>query len=423
MTLGRPVRRIRRTLAEYPRPFWTLVVGTFIDRLGGFMLFPFFALYLTSQLGATMTQVGLLFATWSIVSVFGATIGGALADRWGRRGMIIFGLIASGMTSLLLAFVHTLSLFFVVAIVVGVVAEAGWPAQEAMVADLLPEEKRADGYGILRVAFNLSVVIAPVLGGLLAARSYQLLFIADALTSAATALLVFLFIPETKPQAEPGKAPESLAATFKGYSTPLHDRLFVILLGGSALLGMVYLQLNSSLGVYLRDVYQVPPQGYGYLLSLNALMVVLMQFWITRRIAGLPQFLMLALGAVLTAIGFGLYGFVSVYGLFMVAMAILTVGEMIMVPVGQALVARMAPEDMRGRYMAVFGLGWTVAGVFGPLMAGRLLDGGNPQWLWYVSLLLGLAAAGTFLYLDGFDRRRSRQTDLLQTVMTGDGEA
>ncbi len=422
MTLAKPVRRIRRTLAEYPRPFWTLVVGTFIDRLGGHMLFPFFALYLTSQLGATMTQVGILFASWSIVSVFGATVGGALADRWGRRGMIIFGLLASGMTSLLLAFVHSLSLFFIVAIVVGVVAEAGWPAQEAMVADLLPEEKRADGYGILRVAFNLSVVIAPVLGGLLATRSYQLLFIADALTSAAAALLVFLLIPETKPAGEVGKAPESLVSTFRGYAVPLRDRLFVILLGGFALVGMVYIQLNGALGVYLRDVYQVPPQGYGYLLSLNALMVVLMQFWITRRITGLPQFLMLALGAALTAVGFGLYGFVGAYGLFMVAMAVLTVGEMIMVPVGQALVARLAPEDMRGRYMAAFGLGWMVAGVFGPLMAGRLLDGANPQWLWYVSLILGLAAAGTFLYLDGFERRRSRQPSLARTGITGGSE-
>jgi len=402
----RGLERARATFEAYPRAFWTLVLGTFIDRLGGHMLFPFFALYLTARFGVGMTEVAFLFATWSVVSVVGATAGGALADRFGRKGMVVFGLVASGATSLLLAVADSLAMFFVVAIVVGIVAEAGWPAQEAMVADLLPDDKRADGYGILRIAFNLSVVIAPVLAGLLAARSYTLLFVADAVTSGITALLVFFFIGETKPAAAPGKTPETLLATFKGYAVPLRDRFFLLMLFGTALLGTVYIQLNSSLGVFLRDVYQVPPQGYGYLLSLNALMVVVMQFWITRRIRGSPQFLMLALGAVLAGIGFGLYGLVAAYGWFMVAMAILTVGEMIMVPVGQAIVARLAPEDMRGRYMAVFGTSWTVAGILGPLMAGLLLDSGHATWLWYACLALGLAAAGTYVYLDGVDRRR-----------------
>lgn len=396
----------RRTFGEYPRPFWTLVVGTFIDRLGGHMLFPFFALYITDRFGVGMTAVGALFATWSVVSVVGSTVGGALADRWGRRGVMIFGLVASGSTSLLLAVVDSLALFFVVAIVVGVVAEAGWPAQEAMVADLLPEGKRAEGYGILRVVFNLSVVIAPALGGLVAARSYQLLFVADALTSAVMALLVFFFIPETRPADAPGHVPESWRATFRGYAIPLRDRMFQITMVGAALMAIVYLQLNSSLGVYLRDFRQVATQGYGYLLSLNAAMVVLFQFWITRRIRDLPQYLMLALGAVLTGIGFGLYGFVASYGWFIVAMAILTVGEMVWVPVGQALIARLAPEAMRGRYMALFGYSWTVAGVVGPLMAGVFFDGGRAEWLWYTAIGLGTASALTFLYGGVLDRRR-----------------
>lgn len=406
MSLLDSIRSPGRVLSEYPRPFWVLVVGTFIDRLGGHMLYPFFALYLTARFGVGMTTVGLLFATWSVVSVVGGTVGGALADRWGRKGLMIFGLVASGATSLLLAAVDTIELFFVVAILVGVVAETGWPAQEAMVADLLPEEKRADGFGILRVVFNLSVVIAPLLGGLLAVRSYQLLFVADALTSAVTAVLVYFFIGETKPAEAPGKPKESIAATFRGYAVPLRDRVFVVTMAGAALLAMVYVHLNGTLGVYLRDDHGIPPQGYGYLLSLNALMVVVMQFWITRRMAHRPEFRMLAVGAVLTGIGFGLYGFLTTFGGFAVAMVILTIGEMVWVPVGQALVARLAPEDMRGRYMAVFSYGWVVAGVLGPLMAGQLMDSGNANWVWYTALLFGAASAGVFAYLNASERQR-----------------
>jgi len=100
------LRRARETFEAFPRPFWTLVLGTFIDRLGSHMLFPFFALYLTARFGVGMTQVAFLFATWSVVSVVGATAGGALADRFGRRGIVIFGLVASGASSLLLARRH-----------------------------------------------------------------------------------------------------------------------------------------------------------------------------------------------------------------------------------------------------------------------------------------------------------------------------
>ena len=99
-------------------------------------------------------------------------------------------------------------------------------------------------------------------------------------------------------------------------------------------------------------------------------MVVLFQFVITRKISKYPPMFIMALGSLLYVIGFGMYGFVSAYLLFMVAMAIITIGEMVIIPVAQAYVGEAAPEDMRGRYSGVMGFSWMIPWMIGPLLAG-----------------------------------------------------
>ena len=92
-------KSFQSTYREYPKQFWVLIFGTFIDRLGGALLFPFFTLYLTSKFGIGMTQVGFIFGMFAISSFFGSMIGGALTDRIGRKSMLLFGLVMSALSS------------------------------------------------------------------------------------------------------------------------------------------------------------------------------------------------------------------------------------------------------------------------------------------------------------------------------------
>jgi len=409
------MNKIRAIYDEYPRTFWTLVLITFIDRIGGSMLFPFFALYLTKKFDIGMTQVGVLFAAFSVSSFAGSMLGGALTDRFGRKGIIIFGLIASSLSTLAMGMVNTVTYFFVIAIFVGILSDTAGPAHQAMLADILPEKQRAQGFGIFRVAFNLSFVIGPAIGGLLAARSYMLLFITDAVVSLITAALFVRFIPETKPEKGSDEPQESMAGSFAGYFRVLRDGTFMLFLGASMLMALVYMNMNTTLGVFLRDVHGIPEAGYGALISLNAAMVVLFQFPITRKIENLPPLLMMALGTLLYAIGFGMYGFVSTYAFFMLAMVILTIGEMIVAPVGQALVAKFSPEDMRGRYMAIFGFSWAIPFAIGPYLAGRILDNLDPRLLWYSAGMVGLLAVTGFY---GLYRSTERKEEIVDNDTT-----
>lgn len=386
------------TFRRFPRPFWILMGASFIDRLGGAVLFPFFALYVSARFEVGMTVVGGLFAIFAIASQVGGFIGGALADRFGRKSLVIFGLVVSALSSVAMGYVDDLAVFYIVAGLVGVLADMAGPAQQAMVADLLPEEQRAEGYGIWRVVANLAVMIGPLIGGFMATRSYLYLFWGDAITSIITAVIIFFALAETKPEGAPGHEHEPFGRTLAGYGRVLQDGAFIGFLVASIFLNMVYIQMNSSLPVFLRDARGAPPTDYGIILSINAAMVVVLQFWLTRRLKQYPPLLLMALGGLFYLLGFGMYAFVYGLPLFILAMVIITIGEMIVIPIAQTLAALLAPEDMRGRYMAVFGLAWSIPWAVGPVLAGLVLDHRDPNSLWlWGGLFCAVAISGYLL--------------------------
>ena len=392
--------RIQSIYHEYPRAFWIYNIIIFIDRLGGFMLYPFFALYLTQKYDIGMSTVGIIFAIFSVSGFVGSALGGALTDRMGRRGVIIISLILSSLSALGMGFAPTLAIFVAISVIVGTLANIGGPAHEAVVADLLPPEKRAEGYGIIRVIFNLAVIIAPAIAGLLIARSYLLLFIVDAVISLISAGIVLFVLPETKPQAHADAKPETMKQTFAGYGRVFKDVPFVAFIGVTIMMSLVYMNMNSTLGVFLRDQHGLPEIGYGSLISINALIVVVLQFWFSRRLQKYKPLLMMAAGSLFYAIGFAMYGVVSTYIYFVLAMVVITVGEMIVSPFQQALVAGFAPEEMRGRYMAVSGLSWGISFAIGPYFAGLILDSANPNLLWAICGLFGVMASIGFTLLN-----------------------
>jgi len=393
------MNRALQIYRDYPRSFWMMVAVNFVDRLGGSLLFPFFALYVTKKFNVGMTEVGGLFAVFFISGFIGSFPGGALTDRFGRKGIIIFSLISTSFSTLLMGFVNEFQFFLTVAFISGIFTDVGGPAYEAVFMDILPEEKRASGFGIRRVAFNLAVVLGPVIGGFVAARSYLALFVIDAIVSAIVALMVFLLIPETKPAVPQGQEQESTTQTFAGYLQVLRDGKFMAFTFVCLLTWLVYMNMNTTLGVFLRDQHGVPESGYGWIISINAAMVVLFQFPITRRIEKKPPMLMMALGALFIAIGLLLYGFVGTYWLFAVAIAIVTIGEMITVPIANAVVAKFSPEEMRGRYNFIYGNSWGISFAVGPYLAGLVMDHYDPNLLWYACGIIGMIAVFGFLVL------------------------
>lgn len=377
--------RLSKTYHEFPRLFWVVVAVSFIDKIGGTLLFPFFALYITQKFNVGMTEAGVLLGLSSLFGLVGSTLGGALTDRFGRKKLILFGLIFSGLSMLGFGLVSEFSLLFPLMVIVGLLSSVSHPAHGAMIADILPEQQRQEGFGILRVVGNLSWLVGPSIGGFIASFDFFYLFVIDAIISCAVAALIFRFIPETKPEPHAHAESESFLQTVMGYRVALRDLAFMGFMVAGILMMVVYQQMYGSLSVYLRDHHEVNPSGYGFLLTTSAITVVIFQFWVSRLIKHRPPFLMMAVGTAFYMIGFTLFGVVAAYWLFMLNIVVITMGEMIVMPVSQAIASNFAPDAMRGRYMAVFELSWTIPSTLGPGAAGYILDHYNPDFLWYIS--------------------------------------
>ena len=384
--------RLNKIYYEFPRLFWIVVGVSFIDRVGGTLLFPFFALYITQKFNVGMMQAGFLLGISSFFGLIGSTIGGALTDKFGRKQLILFGLVFSAVSTLTLGLVTEINVLYPLMVLVGLLSSVAHPAHDAMIADILPEKKRQEGFGILRVVGNLAWMIGPTIGGFLADINFFYLFVIDSVVSCVVAAIIFRVIPETKPEPHAHAESESFFQTVLGYRIVIKDLAFMAFMVAGMLMLIVYQQMYSSLSVYLRDNHNIDPSGYGFLMTTSAITVVLFQFWVSRVIKYRPPFLMMAIGTVFYMIGFALFGVVTTYVLFALNIVIITIGEMIVVPTSQTIAANFAPEAMRGRYMAMFGLSWAIPSVVGASAAGYILDNYNPNLLWYVGgVICGLS--------------------------------
>ena len=211
--------------------------------------------------------------------------------------------------------------------------------------------------------------------------------------------MIYRSISETKPEPQAHEKGESFLRMLTGYRFILRDIAFLSFIVATIIMMIVYQQMYSSLSVYLRDNHGINPQGYGFLMSTSAITVIFFQFWLTRRIKHLPPFLMMAFGTVFYMIGFTLFGIVTAYFLFALNIVIITMGEMIVVPTSQAIAANFAPEAMRGRYMAVSGLSWSIAVTVCHYFAALLLDSANPNLLCAFCGIIGTLATLGFIVL------------------------
>ena len=386
------IARFNKIYHEFPRLFWIVVVVSFVDGIGGTLLFPFFALYITQKFNVGMTQAGILLGISSFFGLIGGTIGGALTDKFGRKKLILFGLVFSALSMLTFGLVSELKMLYPLMVVVGLLSNIAGPAQNAMIADILPEKQRQEGFGVLRVVGNLAWIIGPTIGGIVANINFFYLFVIDSIISCLLAVIIFRVLPETKPEPHAQAESQTFLQTVAGYRVPLKDFAFMAFILAGMLMLIVYQQMYGTLSVYLRDNHSITPSGYGFLMTTSAITVVLFQFTVSRIIKYRPPFLMMAIGTIFYMIGFFLFGVVSAYVLFALNIVIITIGEMIVVPTSQSLAANFAPEDMRGRYMAVFGLTWAIPQTLGPGAAGYILDNYNPNLLWYLGgALCGLS--------------------------------
>lgn len=364
--------------AGLPRTVRALVAARAVNRLGAFAL-PFTAAILVEDFATSVTTAGLVVASFGVATIPSRLAGGILADRWGRRPTMLLGLV--GCAVALLAFAGSPTLLAAAASItlLGLCFELYEPPSQAIVADLCPPEQRPRAFSLLGTALAVAGVAAGLLAAALAAVDLRWLLVADAASCLAAAGVVAVVVPS----GGPGPAPA------EGRGSPWRDRrLLLMWLAGT---GFATLYMQAMVGLPLTLLARGLPAGrMGWLLAVSALVMVVAQR-LTREWSPSP-FRAMTVGYVLLAAGMAIAGGANGTGAFVVAVAVWSVGDMLLLGHPFAVVAGLAPPGGSARYLAAYGTCWGVASVVAPLVGTRLLAV-DPVWLWGSSAALALVLA------------------------------
>jgi len=384
---------------EYPRQFWLLFWGMLLSTIGASMIWPFLMVYASERLHLPLTQTATLVTINAMASLIMTFIAGPIADRAGRKMVMVVSLFSNAVVYLFLSHAATYMQFAVLMVMLGASNPLYRVGADAMLADLIAPEKRADAYSILRMSNNAGVAIGPSVGGFLAAASQYLAFYIASAGLFIFGFLILFFAVETLPT-EGKEETTRKKERWGGYYRVLKDWPFT-----TTIVNMIFGLITASLMWVLWPVYAtkemgVPKQLYGFIPTTNALMVVFLQVLVTQWTKRHPPLRMIALGMFFYALGVGSVvlgaGF---WGIWM-SMVIISIGELIIVPTSSTYVANLAPADMRGRYMSIYGLTWSLSIGIGPLIGGFLSDNLGPPATWIGGLVIGLTSMALFLLIE-----------------------
>jgi MFS family permease len=370
-----------------PRAYWALWSGTLVNRLGSFVL-PFLSLYLTRARGFSVSEAGVVLTAFGLGSAFSQPIGGMLADRIGRRRTMVGGLAAAAGALVALGASHGFAALCTTSFLFGLTSEMFRPASSAAVADLVAPEVRARAFALLFWAINLGFAVATLLGGYLADKSYWLLFIGDAATSLAFAVVVHRMVPETMPErrASPGS-----------FRDVLRDRLMLALVLSVVLASMAYMQAFYTLP--LAVVHDgLGTSGYGLTIALNGVVIVALQPLFLGALGRRSRGPLLLASGLVTGGGLWLTLLADTIPMHMLAVTVWTVGEIMGAGQLGALVAAIAPAHLRGRYMGLFGMSYGVSAFVAPGLGTQVLARLGEGALW-TGCLVSACSSGVVMLL------------------------
>jgi MFS family permease len=367
------ISNILSFIKRYDYRLWVLTFGWFISAMGFAMVIPFISILFHMEMGISMVAVGTVFSISSMSRALFGLLGGEASDRWGRVKIMGFSMLGRAGSFLLIALLLSQKAGFIpiagLVILSSVLGAFYQPVAHAMVADVVGKEKRVEAFSIIRIGGNLGWAVGPAIGGFVSVISYSFLFLIGSLTAIIAGGLILLFIKETVPELE-----NKSKFSFKDLIEIRKDRLFFIYCVISLFLFTVIGQLIATFSVFSVNSVGISKTQLGYLYTLNGGIVVLFQFPMSKFVERYRLTRVLLYGSLLYFIGYALVGIAGSFAWLFACMTMVSVAEIAVMPASMTMVANMASEKHRGRYMGTFSLAHSLGWSIGPLLGGILLD-------------------------------------------------
>ncbi|HEX6681342.1 MAG TPA: MFS transporter [Candidatus Limnocylindrales bacterium] len=379
------MRLLRDTVGGLPRTFWAIFAALLVNRVGAFgmLLLP---TYLTTVRGTSLAVAGIVTSAYGAGGGVGVLLGGVLADRWGRRKSYLAGTITAAIVMLGIAFARPVWLIAALALVLGAAHLLPSAPMVAAIVDVTPAKDRSRAFNLQFWAFNMGTAVAAAIAGVVAEFSFFALFAADAAMTAVTAVLVWFFVPETKPLRVNNSG---------GLRVVVRDRVFLTFVGLTGVLAFLTVQGQSTLQLSMASD-GLRPSVFGLILSVSGAMIVFGQLFVPRLIRGHRHAVVLATALILASTGYAVIALANAAWVYLAAAVIWTVGGMMAAPANASINAELSPVEMRGRYQAIFNFVFPLSSFLGPALGGWSLERLG-AWHWVLCGVLGIGAAAGHL--------------------------
>lgn len=389
------IKRVAADLKALPRRFWMLAAGIFVYLIGVEMTYPYETLYLNGELGVSMTTLGVILGGSLLATLPLQVAGGALCDKVGRRPVLIVAVLGSMILYIGLGLTRDL---LVIVVLIVVEAAFGWAqfitASNAMIADVTTTGQRAEAFSVSRVALNAGIAIGPLIAlPLLAADpSYRLNFFASGLVCGAFLVLVLAGVRETRPATV---EPVSVAAAFRGYGAVVRDRTMVALCLITLLPLYAFGQIWATMPVMLNDLHGVDARRWSVAMVVYGISMVILQYPVIRVLGDGDHMLLMSLSCVAMGVGVGAAAFAP-WPATLACIVSIALGIVLLLPIASTVVSRLAPVDLRGRYMGMWTIVYMGGYALGPLLGGWALDrlGGHAAF----AVVAAACLAGALLF-------------------------
>lgn len=381
--------RIKQYIGQFHPIVWVLLLGTVLTRGSAFMTLPFLSIYLSRNLELSPIVIGITVGMSPLMGTVGGFIGGHLSDRFGRKPIMLTALFTLTLVYFGFTIANEQIWFILLNAINGLCTSFFEPTSQALMADLTEKTKRMKVYSLRYTAINIGASVGPLLGAYFANTSAKVSFAITGSTYLLYAIVLLWLMNKLVISNEAAaKKVVSAADAFKIIKT---DKALRYLLVGIILINMGYSQIDSNLPQFLEKSVEDGVVIFSVLLTINAVMVVFLQMPISHIAEKISLMQGMVFGAIFMTAGLIGFSFINGWVTAIIAMVLLTVGEILIFPANSMMMDKLAPEHLRGTY---FGAGQfrKIGHFFGPILGGYLLSHIQGQFMFLIISLVTLAS-------------------------------
>ncbi len=382
----------RNAYSGLSKETWLLSLIMLINR-SGTMVVPFMTLYLTTKLGFTLGEAGIVFGVFGAGAFSGAWLGGRLTDKIGFYPIQLITLAGGGLLFFVLAQMKTYPLICTFTFLLSFVNEAFRPANSTAIAFYSNEENRTRSYALNRLAINLGWAVGSGLGGFLAHINYELLFWVDGCTNLAAALMLWLFLKPVhyKPPAKKNADEPAVRSAYK-------DKTYISFVVITMLFACCFFQLFTNLPVYFKKELHFSEPFIGTLMAVNGIIIALVEMVLIYKLEGRRKSMVyITLGVFIVGASFLM---LNVQGSFVVVaistITMVTFGEILSMPFMNSYWIIRTQQSNRGQYAALYTMAWSAAQTLGPMGGAQLAQYAGFNVLWWAVGGLSIFASLAF---------------------------